>query len=195
MSENNPYQNPTPWPTARRNGLVCGLLLIGYFLISNLLGFDSSAPVWTQVISVAATTLIFMFTSHRAIISYRDEELNGVIPFGKAFGVSILNILVGLLLALVFTYIFMKFIDRSIVENAQEVAYEKMAETDLDDEEFERASQIIGYATGPGVLALSSFFLNLLWGAIVALGISAAVPSNNTKLSEENESEHDDAGE
>lgn len=187
MNENNPYNATTPYATARRNGLVCGLLLIGFFLVKNMAGLTDPGAGWASAINAAVVTLIFMFTSHRAIVSYRDEELDGVISYGKAFGVAMLNITIGLALLLVFSYVFMKFIDRSIIDAARESAYQALENTDLNEEEFEKADSIMQSVTGPGILALSSFFINLLWGAIVALGISAAIPSNNNKINDKEE--------
>lgn len=172
----------SPFVTARRYGLIGGLILVGYFLITTLTGYYTSQEWYVTLVNVIVYTGVFFFISHKSITSYRDEELNGVINFGKAFGVSALACLVTILILTVFTYIFIKFIDRSILDQLREVAMGAMEEQDLDDEEYEQANKMMGLFMGPGMMAITTLFTYGFWAAAVAAVTSAIVPKNNTNL-------------
>jgi len=173
----------SPFTTARRNGLLGGLLLIGYFMISSVTGIYTEKTVWTNLLNVVVSTGIFLAISHKSITTYRDGELDGVIDFGTSFKVAFLTVLVAVLISVVFEYIFIKFIDRSILADMREAAYLALEKEDLPDDQYETAVKMLSFAVGPGMLAVSSFFISLVWGAAVAALTSAIVPKNNTNLS------------
>jgi len=174
----------SPFITARRYGLIGGLVLIGYFLVTSLSGYYTNKEWYVTLANVIVHTGVFFVICHKSITSYRDEELNGVINYGKAFGVSALACLVTVLLLTVFTYVFMKFIDRSILDQIREAAMVAMEDMDMDGEEYEQANKMMGLIMGPGMIAISSLFIYSVWAAAVAAVTSAIVPKNNTKLGE-----------
>lgn len=172
----------SPFVTARRYGLIGGLILVGYFLVSSLSGYYSSQEWYVTLANVIVYTGVFFYISHKSITNYRDEELGGVITFGKAFGVSALACMVTILILTVFTYIFIKFIDRSILEQIREAAMIALEETDMDSDEYEQANNMMGLLMGPGMIAITTLFTYGFWAAAVAAVTSAIVPKNNTNL-------------
>jgi predicted membrane protein len=100
-------------------------------------------------------------------IQYRDNLPGGFISFGKAFTSGFLIVLISAIIASLYTYIFLVFIDpaylQKIIEQSMDDAQAKMVAKGLSEEQMEPA------------LAMTRKFLNPTFMSIIALVSSAIV--------------------
>jgi len=164
-------------PTAVRYGLIGGLITIAYGLVANVSGLNepgSSLSWLSGVISVA----IFAAVLVMAVKYHRDEELGGYISFGRAFGLSMLTVLIMAVLGAIFTYVYMAFIDPGMTERLIEMTREQYENMGMSEEQIEQSLGMAKTFMEPHWAALFGILGNLVFGAIVGLIISAIMKKN-----------------
>lgn len=109
---------------AAKYGLYYGALSIGLTLIMWLVQPELLFNTGLGFAIGFGLPLVFMFLS---IKSTRDDQ-EGYISFGEAIKASFLTYIIGSLLAILFTFILMNYIDPSLLEMQKEQAM-KMAES------------------------------------------------------------------
>ena len=115
-------------------GIIAGLIVSAMMLVSfNLGGFESEYGEVTGY----ATMIIAFSTIFFAVRSYRDNQLNGTIGFGKAFLVGLYITLIASTLYVITWMIMSETIATNFTENYTNHAIEKINESDLPTEEKE----------------------------------------------------------
>jgi len=177
-----PLDNPTQfpgeapasyWPTVLRWGLIGGLAGIALQLVWQIAGLVSYTDPFSTGnlllsplswgISLAAIAL--------GIKQYRDEQLQGLIPFSKAFMLGFLISLVMALLTAIFTVTYLGDITKEAMNEAMQAQMESQG---LDDADMEEAMKMSGFFTSPLFFGISAFFGGAVWGALLSL-VGAAI--------------------
>lgn len=174
------YMDPSgisPWPVAMRYGLIWGLVGILISLVSNLMGWDNPVEpniVMSIVLSLVSlgVTVGFLVT---AIKKHRDQNLGGFITLGQGFKVGFFTTLIYGLIASVFTFILLSFINPDMLAGVQELQIEQLEESGLSDEEIEQSMFFVNLFTGPTGMTILTFIGSLIWGAILSLIIGAVM--------------------
>lgn len=118
------------------------------------------------------------------VMAVKEEKLNlGSISFKSAFGQSWLTYVVGTLIATVFAYILMHFIDPTLMDTANEIAKEAIEKMSgfLGEDGVEEALEAIDKQDNYSVFGfVRSYLIGLIFpGAIIAL-IIAAIMKNKS---------------
>ena len=167
-------EQPSYRKIAFNYGLIASMVLIVVSLISNILGFNDPRNPNT-VMSIVMSLLGFGIVVGAMIMGiskHRDEDLGGYITFGRAFGLAFIMGLVIVVINTVFSYIYMAFIDSSILEAATENFETQMEEQGV--EPGEDAYEIAAMFLNPGIITVF-IALWLLFQNTVAGLISAAI--------------------
>ncbi len=161
-------------PIAMRYGLIGALVLIGVGLIFNVLNLidyaDNTSPgnIASSILSWVIITAVFVL----AVKTHRDEDLGGFITFGRAFGLAFLTGLVLALVSLVWTYVFMEFIDPSILEAVADKTRSDMLARGMSESQVEDVWGITSkFISAPAIAAFAFIFTligNVIFGLIVA---------------------------
>jgi hypothetical protein len=161
------------WPIALRWGLIGGLAGIALQLIWQIAGLVSyTEPFSTGNLLLSPLSWgISLAAIALGIRQYRDEQLQGIIPFGKAFVLGFRISLVMALLSAIFTVTYLSDITK---EAMNEVMQAQMESQGLDDSDMENAMKLSGFFTSPLFMGLSTFLGGAIWGALLAL-VGAAV--------------------
>ncbi len=101
-------KNPSVLINALNWGVIIGLVSIVYSVILYMLNLT-----FNQALGYASVIIIIVGLAI-AMKNYRDKVLDGVLPFGKAFGFGILIIIVAALLGSIFTYLLYAVIDTGL---------------------------------------------------------------------------------
>ena len=171
----------SPRSTAMRYGMIWGLLGILLGLISYLAGWTeptssmSAGSILSTVLSFGLAIGILVLT----IKHHRDEELGGYISFGRGFQTGMLTTFFYAIIATIWMFIFINFVDTDMIENIQASMVEQWEEQGLSDEQIEQAQSYTGFMSSKGFMIGAAFGGSLLWGAILSLIISAVMKKDN----------------
>ena len=113
-------KNPSVLVNALNWGVIIGLVSIVYSVILYMLN-----KTFSQALGYAGIIIIIAGLAV-AMKSYRDKVLDGILPFGKAFGFGMLIVVVAALLGAIFTYLLYAVIDTGLSEKMMEFTTEKM---------------------------------------------------------------------
>jgi hypothetical protein len=109
-----------------------------------------------------------------AMKSYRDNVLDGILPFGKAFGFGVLIAVVSGLLGAIFTYLLYEVIDPGLQEKMLEYAADKMLESGrVPEAQLDQVLEISKKFMSPVYLTVSGFIVSCLGGTVLSLIMAA----------------------
>lgn len=115
-------EKPSYFQIALNYGAITSLVLIAISLVANVLGITDPRdpkPLINTLISLSSFAVLVVGMV-MAIQKHRDEDLSGFINFGRAFSLAMIMGLVVAVINSIFTYVYMEFIDPSIIEFAKE---------------------------------------------------------------------------
>lgn len=151
------------WKNSIKHGIIIGLGLIIYSVILYVLELNLNNVLNNL------SYLILIAGFYFGTKAYRDKELNGHINYGKAFGYSMIILLIAAIISNVYGYIFMKFIDPDIVEKIKALSEEKMLERGMSDEQVEMSMKMQSKFMSPGIMMIFGFVWYMIFGTILAL--------------------------
>lgn len=146
-------------------GVLVSVALIIFKLILFLLDVDEESYFQFGYYIVFALGLAW------AIYSVRNNKLDGFATYGKAFMIGLYaSISIAVIMA-VYTYVYMKFIDPSFVDNLLANAEDKMIEANpnMSEEELNKALDMTKMFMQPGLMSVFSIFGSIITGAILSL--------------------------
>ncbi|MEM9990325.1 MAG: DUF4199 domain-containing protein [Bacteroidota bacterium] len=134
---NLPNEGSIPFiQTGLRYGLIGGAALIVYNLLSFLVFIPTGGTL--LLISGVLSLAIYIGTAALVIKYHRDDELQGYITLGRCVGLGTITIIIATIISSIFAYVYMNYIDPSIVDEMLEVSM-SMFESLLDEDEYKQA--------------------------------------------------------
>lgn len=164
---------PTVWSKGSKGGLITGAVLILYSLISFLIESPAlqSAASWVSFFSL----LIGIILTHRAF----KEENAGFMTYGQGLGLgSVLGLVAGLLSG-IFSFIYLSFVDNTVIQRQMDEARLQLEERGMPDDQIDQAMQVSEMIATPGMLFIFSILGTLFFAFILSLIISAFTKNNN----------------
>ena len=150
-------------------GGMTGLVLFLVFILSGILGTRVSGIM--QVTGYAALGLgIFIGTKN-----YRDEELNGSITYTTALYSGFLISFFSSILIAFAVFLYVKFVDSSIIEKIMEQTEQNMLDSGRSDEEIEKAMEAAKLFMNPPSMGIFSVLGYTFFGTLLSLVTSAFV--------------------
>lgn len=113
-----------------------------------------------------------------AIKTHRDQDLGGYITFGRAFGVAFLTGLVIAAIGLVWSFLYMQFVDPSILETVAEATRQSMQDQGMSESDIEQAWGITSMFISAPAIALMGFIFTLFGTVIFGLIVAAVMRRN-----------------
>lgn len=161
-------ENKSTFTPALQFGLLTGLGMIVYSLILYLLGVDYKS-YWNMLNYVVILVGIFW-----GMTSIRDRYLDNVMSYGKAFGIGFWIVLFAVLLGSIYSFIFLKFIDPTVLEKAMSEAQDKIltANPNISDADLDKAMGVAKKFATPAFSAITGFIWNVIVGTVLSLIIA-----------------------
>ncbi|MBW3470485.1 DUF4199 domain-containing protein [Arthrospiribacter ruber] len=165
-------EKTTVGDVAKKWGLIYGLIGLIYIIVSTVFDFATQG-VAMQVISFLVTLILAFTVYFLACKEYKDDN-EGLISFGRAFGLIALIGVIGGAIRAVGLYLYLKFIDTDYlvrIQEAQEEMRERMGAPEIDPDQipefmkFFQTTEFMGIAT----------FINVMLGVLVIGLIVAAI--------------------
>ncbi|MDN5200836.1 DUF4199 domain-containing protein [Fulvivirgaceae bacterium BMA10] len=168
-------QQPTVGKIGFRYGLILSLISIAYFIILNVVGLiANNAFGWLGYIF----TIILIVMAHKA---FKDQG-DGFMSYGQGLGIGTLLSVVSGVISSVFTLIYIKFIDDSMLQAIRDKTIEQLESQGMSDSEIETALEFSSAFTSPTAIAIFGILGALIGGFILSLIISAITKNNNPEL-------------
>lgn len=147
-------------------GLYLGLASILISVIYYVLGMAYENDWKKSVISIAVSGII-VFLGIKKI----KEGSDGFLSMGQAIKTGLGISLVAAVISIVYTIIFMMFIEPEFVNNLAEVSRQKMYETnpELTEEQVEMSMGIVKKMSSPVMLSAFILIASLFFGLIISL--------------------------
>ena len=156
-------------------GLITAVILIVFELVFYVL--DLPRESYIKLISY----LVFIGGIIWAAKSYRDIHADGLISYGKSFTIGFMTGLLASLIVAIYTFVFLKYFDVTIIPEALEQAELKMLENqNLTDDQIDQALAITKRFMTPAMMALVALLWNTLIVAIISLIASIFIKKEDT---------------
>jgi hypothetical protein len=159
---------------ALKYGFISGLLSFLFSTLVNVMGWAENfqesigwiSGVWSLVMAVTITFL--------CLREFREQN-EGYISYGQGLGLSTLLGAIGGLVAGGFNYIYIEFIDNSVIQRQMDIAREKMEDQGMTASQIQSAEEVTRMFMNPGMQfvivvitgVIFNFFLGLIVSAVV----------------------------
>ena len=160
------------WQSAMRYGLYLGITLVVLSAIINALGPNGKYIGWLQWVILTAGVYMSQYY-------YRNNELGGFIGYGKCLKLGIIVMMCASIFVSLYTYIYVKYIDLSYLENIKVQMEEVMLQQNIPEEQIESMSQMFSIMQTPEIIFLSGLFGFAFLGLIISLITSFFVKRDN----------------
>ncbi|OEJ99449.1 DUF4199 domain-containing protein [Roseivirga misakiensis] len=154
----------TTGQVAKKWGLIYGLVATVINLIPLLLEVQ---PPWWQVVNVIVAIVIYALATKE----FKTEN-GGYMSFGKGFKISMIAALIGGAIRNVVNYIYIKFIDPTVMERMQQAVVDSWRDQGMSEEQIEQMSGLSSGLSNPEIALILGYVVvllgGLIWGAIVS---------------------------
>jgi hypothetical protein len=155
-------------------GIYLALVSIIYSLILQIAGLiGNQALGYVGIIF----TIIAFFMAHNEF-----KKANEFMSYKQGLGIAMIITVISSVLSAIFTYIYVKFVDDSLVELSMAKAEEQLMERGLSDAQIEQQLEITARFTTPEMILVFGLFFGILFGFIVALIVTAITKKPNPEL-------------
>ena len=149
-------------------GVIIGLISIVYSVILYMLN-----QTFNRALGYAGIIIMIVGLAI-AMKSYRDNILDGMLPFGKAFGFGVLIVVFASLLGSIYTYLLYTVIDPGLQEKILEFMADKMLESGrVPEAQLDQALEFSKKFMSPTYLTVSGFIFSCLGGTVISLIMAA----------------------
>ena len=158
-------------------GIIIGLVFIVYGMILEFMGLELEIQQYFGYLNYALLVVAIVL-AHKAF----KEGGDGYMSMGQGLGMGTLISLIGGALSGVFSYIYIKFIDDSMLTKIKDMQIEKMEEQGLDDAQIEQAMEIAGKFMSAEMIPVWAILGMLFIGFILSLIVSIFTKKANPTL-------------
>lgn len=157
------------WRNSMNYGAILGLALILLSVIGYILNVQQSSILGILNYLILAV-IVFMGSK-----TLRDKYSGGYMKYGRAFGSSFLIGLFGGIVLSLYTYIFMKYIDPSFLEQIKILTEQKLIEQGLPGSQIDMSLRMIS----PGIITIGTVFSFAFWSVLLSLILAFFVRKEN----------------
>jgi len=149
-----------------RYGLIFGVIGIIYFVILQFAGLGGNqAAGYVGLIF----TIVGLVLAHKA---FKDDG-DGYMKYGQGMSISFIFLLVSSLLNSAFTYIYLSFVDDSMLQTIKDTAMEEWEAQGMSDAQIAQAEQFSGWFMSVTGITVMGLVGGIVMGLIIALIVTA----------------------
>ncbi|KUG08268.1 DUF4199 domain-containing protein [Solirubrum puertoriconensis] len=164
--ENTITPNVSPSAVGVRYGIMLGIVSIIFTAVIMMAGLDQNTAVG---LLGAVITIVFIVLAHKAF----KQANGGFMSYGQGLAIGIIASAVSGILASVFRYIYITFIDPDAMARGMEAARAKLEERGMSDEQIDQAMSMSSKMTEGPVGIVIAIVGSIIVGLILSLIISA----------------------
>jgi glucan phosphoethanolaminetransferase (alkaline phosphatase superfamily) len=146
-------------------GIYLALVSIIYTLILQISGLAANQ-------SLGYVGIIFMVVA--LILAHRDfKRSNEYMSYGQGLGIGMIIVSISSVLSSIFSYIYIKFVDSSMLDVIREQGMAQMEKRGMSDAQIEQAMEMQAKFTTPEMILIFGILGGIFFGFIVSLIITA----------------------
>ncbi|MBA4850034.1 DUF4199 domain-containing protein [Emticicia sp. BO119] len=168
-------EKPSTARIALKWGIITSVVVIIYSVVSFMTGlFKNSA---TSYIS-------FLFLLVGIILALKEFKTlnNNFIGFGEGLGVGTLMSAVTGLVASIFSFAYIMFIDTTIMQQMADLQREQLESRGMTQEQIEQAMEMVSKFTSPGMIFIFGVLGYVFFGFIFSLIVSAVLKKDKPEM-------------
>ena len=156
-----------------RYGLIMGIIGIALFVVFIAADVDVQGPArWLNVLVLA----VIIFLAHK----YFKENGDGFMTIGQGTGIGFWMSLVSSAISSVFTYVYVKFIDTTFIQQMMDKQREAMeAKGTLSEEQVDQAMNMTSKFMTPEMMVVFGLVFGIIFGVIIALVVGLFTQKKN----------------
>lgn len=149
-----------------RFGLMLGLISVILFLIFQFAGMDMAGPArWIGL----PIDIVLIVLAH----NYFKEHNDGFMSFGQGVGISFWIALIGSVISSIFSYIYIKFIDGTMMQQIMDKQIEEMQNKGMSDADIDNAMKYAApFMSAEAILAfglIGGLVIIVLMGLVISI--------------------------
>lgn len=164
---------------ALKYGFINGLLSFLFSTLVNVMGwaeqFQESmgwiSGIWSLVLSVTV--------SYLCLREYREQN-EGFMSYGQGLGLATLLGAISGLVAGGFNYIYIQFIDNSVIQRQMDIARERMEDQGMSASQIQSAEEMTSMFMNPGMQFVIVVIMSIIFNFFLGLIVSAVVKREKT---------------
>ena len=160
-----------------RYGIIIGLIFIIYGLILQFLNLDMKMMQYLGYLNYVVL-IVAVVLAHKAF----KEGGDGYMSIGQGLGIGMLITLIGSVISSIFSFLYLKFIDDSMLTKIRDMQIEQMEARGMDDAQIEQAMEMAAKFTGPGMMQVWVILVMAIVGFIISLIVSLFTKKTNPAL-------------
>lgn len=156
-------------------GVLLALLSIVLQVISYVLDVHIDRPWWLTVLQLLISVSVIVY----GIKAFKTEN-TGFLTLSQALKTGLAISLVAGIIAVVFNYIFMNFIDPDFIQKTLDFSREQMIENypDMSQEQIESSLEISAKFMTPWIMSAFAIIATLFFGFIISLFAGLVMKKN-----------------
>ncbi|MEO1054650.1 MAG: DUF4199 domain-containing protein [Bacteroidota bacterium] len=159
-------ESPSVKSLAFKYGGLLGAIMVIYGLILQFAGLATNQ---------ALSYVNYLFIIVAMVLAHSEYKRlgDGLMPYGKALGIATLTAVIGAAISVIFSYIYIKFVDDSLLALMEETQIQSMEEQGLSQEQIDQTLEISSAFMIPEVIFPIAFLAFSFFSFILALIVSA----------------------
>lgn len=168
-------EKPSTARIALKWGLITAILIIIYTVILYMTSlFKNPSLSWISFLLL----LLGIFMALKEFKTLND----GFMSFSEGLGVGTLLSAVAGLVGSIFNYVYINFIDTTIMQQMSDLQREQLEANGMSSEQIEQAMEIASKFTSPGIVFLFGIIGYILFGFVFSLIVSAIVKNSKPEI-------------
>lgn len=147
-------------------GVILALISFAYFMILNMAGLAGEDAY--GYVGYIFTIVIFVL-AHKAY----KEEGDGFMSFGEGFKIGALVTIISSVISSILTYIYIKYVDGSMLEIIKDKAIADMEENGMSEDEIDTAMGFTEMFMNAEAMLIMGLIFGVIFGCIIALIVTA----------------------
>lgn len=163
MEETSPSSSPTVMSVGLKFGLILGLVSVVQSLAVFALGSNPFTNNWINTTIAIAISVAAVIFAHKA---FKDGG-DGFMSYGQGLGIAMVVSIIAILIGMIFSYVYINFVDTSALEAVWEKAAEDMQAKGTPEDQIE-----VGLEWGRKLFWVFYLIGGAFWALIIGLIVS-----------------------
>ena len=156
-------------------GVILALISFVYFMVLNMAGLAGD-NTYSWIGSIF--TIIVFVMAHKSF----KEDGNGFMSFGEGFKIGALISVISSIISSILTYVYVKFIDGSMLDLIREKAITDMEDQGMGEEQIDQAMGFAEMFMSAEAILFMGIFMGIIFGMILALIVTAFTKNADPSL-------------